>query len=99
MSNQYFLRNLWRCFIILVSILAGQAISKNEEIATTTNSGLAKPPKFNYTIECSFDAAEGFFEGTEIIRFRNTTSEPMSRFELRWTPGGNLEISSNDREI
>lgn len=99
MSNQYFLRNLWRCFIILVSILAGQAISKNEEIATTTNSGLAKPPKFNYTIECSFDTAEGFFEGTEIIRFRNTTSEPMSRFELRWTPGGNLEISSNDREI
>ena len=99
MSNWRFLRNLWRCFIILVFILAGSAISKSKKVVTTNNSGVQDPPKVYYTIDCSIDLAKGLMEGIEIIHFRNTTSEPMSRFEIRWIPGGNMEITSKGKEI
>ncbi|MHC5058878.1 MAG: M56 family metallopeptidase, partial [Planctomycetota bacterium] len=55
--------------------------------------------KASYKIECSIDPAEGLLDGTEIIRFRNTTSEPMDRLEVKWFPGGNMEITSKGREI
>ncbi len=99
MLNRHHLRNRWYYISILIFILACPAISKNKEIARINNDDLQISPKVYYTIDCSIDLAEGILEGTENIRFKNTTSEPMSRFEIRWIPGGDMEITSKGKEI
>jgi beta-lactamase regulating signal transducer with metallopeptidase domain/tetratricopeptide (TPR) repeat protein len=55
--------------------------------------------KASYTIDCSINTAEGRLGGTEIIRFKNSTSEPLDRLEVKWFSGGNMEITSKSREI
>ena len=57
------------------------------------------PPKAHYTIECSIEPNKGLLEGTEIIRFTNTTSQPVRNLALMGPVHGNegLEIAGNGK--
>lgn len=58
-----------------------------------------KPLKAHYEIDCSIDLTEGLLEGTEIIRFRNTTSRSIYRLAIKWTSLGTMDIKNNDKPV
>jgi hypothetical protein len=59
------------------------------------------PPKAHYTIECSIEPNKGLLEGTENIRFTNTTSQSVRNLALMGPVYGNegLEIAGNGKPV
>ncbi|MHC4638152.1 MAG: gluzincin family metallopeptidase, partial [Planctomycetota bacterium] len=99
-SNKHFRWGLWfYCAFSFFLVVALVTEVKSEQTSRPEYWVPQNPPKAHYKIECSINPAEGLLEGTEIIHFINITSKPMSRFEIRWVPGGNMEITSRDKEI
>ena len=91
--------------ILIVSIALLQAsaglTSRSENSVPTNYWAAQNPPKAHYKIECSIDLTRGGLEGKEVIRFRNTASEPMSRLAIKWLQQGDqtLEITSNGKTV
>jgi hypothetical protein len=89
---------------LFFSVAAGQGFAGPTKLASGDTAQTdywvpKKPPKAHYKIDCSIDLSQGLLEGTEIIRFRNTTSRAMHRLEVKWTSLGSMEITSKDKVV
>ncbi|MHC4800261.1 MAG: M1 family aminopeptidase, partial [Planctomycetota bacterium] len=89
---------------LVFSVAAGQGFAGPTKLASGDTARTdywvpKKPPKAHYKIDCSIDLSQGLLEGTEIIRFRNTTSRAIHRLEVKWTSLGSMEITSKDKVV
>ncbi|HUH64505.1 MAG TPA: hypothetical protein VLZ50_15970 [Terracidiphilus sp.] len=59
------------------------------------------PPYAQYGIECSFDPVAAQLQGTETIRFRNTTTRAMERLALDWSlnPRKTVSATANGKPV
>ena len=99
MSNKCRSKNLWCCVAILVFVGASSRESISADTTRTNYWAPKEPPRAHYTINCSIDPSNGFLEGTEIIRFKNTTSQPMYRLAMKSCSQKNMEITVNGKPV
>ena len=95
-----------RIFILslILSIASPQALAdlrelSEENIKRAGRWAYQDPPKVLYKIDCSIDTEEGLLKGQEIVRFTNTTSQPVRNLALMGLVHGNegLEIAGNGK--
>ena len=99
MSNQYYRRLILYCFILSVLFIAGSAKIKAHQMIGTGYWVPQTPPNVHYTIKCSIDLTKGVLEGTENIRFKNTTQKPIHRLQIKWDSLGSMEITCKGETV
>ncbi len=79
-----------RLFVLIAGFLlaACQPSTRQSEQASSHATGFwtsPDPPRAHYTIAADIDPAAGRLQGSETVRFRNTTSRPLRRLALDWS--------------
>jgi hypothetical protein len=77
-------------FVALGALLLGTTPVRDRVAATENSNSMAEfwvpaaPPRTHYRIECRIDSVSRSLIGSEVIRFKNESSRPLSRLALDW---------------
>jgi len=85
---------------MVVAAAGGQA--SHERIASPTFCAPALAPRAQYTIDCKLDLDQGWFEGTQLVRFKNESPAPIKRLAMAWPPlqhGGKLSVTVGGKSV
>ncbi len=89
------------CLLLIIYVHCGPEPIKENGFTRANYWVPDIPPQAHYTIDCRIDSSAALLEGTQVIRFTNSTPRPIHRLALDWAISSDqtLEITVKGKPV